>query len=221
METYYIQFENKISEKEVAFLRGVMLSRFPDRLLFHNHKDEKLRYAYPLIQYKRHRGCAGILGINEGCEELRKVKDILEQPCMLGSRPVILQVKSVKMEDISVRVTDTPVYYHISNWLPLNQENYREYQNQQFLGNRIQILEKVLVGNVLSFMKGIGMRIDDMINCRIVEITSQSIIPYKGVDLMSFGVTFQSNVILPEYIGLGKGASINHGTIISINYKTV
>lgn len=217
MKSYYIQFENRISEEEVSFLRGAIIALFPDSLLFHNHVNDKFRYSYPLVQYKRHSGCAGILGINEAAEELQRLLSFSELPCMLGKRPTTLMIKSIKTEETTVRHTDVPVYYRISNWLPLNQENYREYQHNLFLADRIQMLEKIFIGNILSFTKGIGVFIEDAIICRMVDIIAQNKIPYKGVNLTSFDIIFQCDILLPEYIGLGKGASINHGCVSYVN----
>ena len=49
-----VSFENEIRSWEVPVFRGAIIATAGrDHTLFHNHKDEGFRYAYPLIQYKR------------------------------------------------------------------------------------------------------------------------------------------------------------------------
>ncbi len=197
-----------------------MIAQHHDNLLFHNHVKDTFRYAYPLIQYKRDQSRAGILGINEGAVALRKARTTIEQKLQLGKRHIDLCIHSIKNEEMAIRSLDTSLLYHITNWIPLNQENYREYQRENSLTVRIQLLEKILIGNILSFAKGIGCSINDTIKCQIVDISAQYISFYKNVELKSFDLTFQCNVLLPEYIGLGKGASLNHGTITIADLTT-
>ena len=45
------------------------------------------------------------------------------------------------------------INYHIHNWLPLNSDNYKKYQNISILSERINFLEKILIGNILSLQK--------------------------------------------------------------------
>ncbi len=218
MQTYYIQFEEQLSEDEVSLFRGAFNTRHPDHLLFHNHlhkqTGEALRYAYPLIQYKRQHGCAGILGIDEGYVELQKLRADIEQSYLLGQRTIDLHIKTIRSEEINIRHTKTPNYYRISNWLPLNQENYRNYQKETLLAARIQMLEKILVGNILSFLKGTGITMGDTITCHIADITSQRRITYKNVAMLGFDLTFQCNVLLPEHIAQFQEASAKLGNRI-------
>lgn len=213
MEYLYIQFQNKISNGEIALFRGAVINHFKDNGLFHNHLDEKFRYAYPLVQYKRMKGYAGLLGIGPGAEAIEELADAGPVPCVLGSRTLDLKVQSVQRGVFSIGFAESPFGYTISNWLPLNQENYHKFQQLPFVSERIQMLEKILVGNILSLAKGIGFHAARPVTCRLTEISSQYTSFYKGVGLTAFDINFQSNILLPRHIGLGKGASISHGVV--------
>lgn len=64
-----IRFHNDISFVELPQFRGAVISKVPSSLiLFHNHEGDKLRYHYPLIQYKRIGGKAAILCLGKGTE---------------------------------------------------------------------------------------------------------------------------------------------------------
>lgn len=209
----HIRFQDRIKHEQLPLFRGAVINRFNNNNLFHNHKDENFIYSYPLIQYKSMNGYAGIIGINEGGEALEELTNMDNFPCRLGEQLYNMKVQSVMSEKFNIRITDIPVYYKIYGWLPLNQNNYREFVKMQILSERINILEKILVGNILSFAKGVSLFIDSVIICKLMSIDSQCPTYYKGVEMMSFNVTFQSNILLPEGIGIGKGASINRGNI--------
>ena len=143
-----ITFKNRISNEEIPLFRGAIINNFGNRIseLFHNHQNEKLRYAYPLIQYKRINGNAAIF-------------------------------------------------------------------NKLCIKTKIEMLNKILIGNILSFTKGINIHIHSPLTCKLTKLEDSIPVSYKGVELKSFNAEFQANIILPDFIGLGKSSSINNGTI--------
>lgn len=45
-----VQFVNEIDPRNIVHFRGAVIAALEDKcLLFHNHDNDKLRYAYPLI----------------------------------------------------------------------------------------------------------------------------------------------------------------------------
>lgn len=217
MESLYIQFGNTISEEEIPLLRGFFIRYFQDNVLFHNHLGENFSYSYPLVQYKRIGGRAGLLGLNSGAQILKELSVKENIPCVLGNRSLDLVVQSSFTAMHSIGFVESPVCYRLKNWLPLNQDNYSKYQQMYILSDKIRLLEKILTGNVLSFAKGVGLRLELTISCNLVDIESQYKVRYKDVDLTGFDVSFQCNVLLPQYIGLGKGVSMNHGVVYVLN----
>ena len=82
---------------------------------------------------------------------------------------------------------------------------------------RIGLLEKILVGNLMSLFKGIGIHIDTDIKVSITDIKSQHTIRYKDVRLSAFDMEFKTNVQLPDYIGIGKSVSQGFGIVEAID----
>jgi uncharacterized protein MJ0978 len=126
-------------------------------------------------------------------------------------------VATVRSEKGFVTCDENMQTYALQGWLPLNSMNYREYQCLESLSERVNMLEKILVGNVLSFAKGVDVFLDSRVICKILELKNTGIVFYKDVGLMSFSVVFRINVVLPDFIGLGKAVSINNGVITRIN----
>ena len=124
-----------------------------------------------------------------------------------------MEINSVKSEQIFISLSDNPQRYCIQKWLPLNSENYQKYLKVEGLAERIEMLNKILIGNILSFTKGINIHIHSPLTCILTKLEDSIPVSYKGVELKSFNAEFQANIILPDFIGLGKSSSINNGTI--------
>lgn len=210
--------ETDISSVEIPYLRGNMIRLSGDDPLFHNHRANGFDYVYPLIQYKRINGYAAVVGINQGSDALLRVLGNGEEFSLrLGNRKAEVDAVMFRTEKIPVTCKADDVYtYSISRWLPLNSENYQAYRQVEALSERIGMLEKILVGNILSFAKGVGIFFECPVKCRILELESTGLVKYKEVELMSFWAKFRCNVKLPELIGLGKSVSMNHGVVNSI-----
>ena len=216
-----VRFVNEIMREEVPLFRGAIINAMEDaNLLFHNHEEDgRLRYAYPLIQYKRINQKAAIVCLGEGTEAIGQFFSSCNFDLKLGERLVKLEVETVNAHQHLIQIWDSEFTYHIRRWLPLNQDNYDAYCKEESLAAKYALLERLLTANILSFAKGIGVRFEGQVVARIIQMEEPQTQYYKGVKLMSFDAEFKSNVSLPDYIGLGKGVSLGMGTIKSVDNK--
>ena len=217
---FYIQFQNEILHNEIEMFRGAILNQLPESLiLFHNHEGEGFRYSYPLIQYKRLHGKAFLVSLSDGTEAIGNLFSESDFHFRLGQRELKMEIASVWTKQVLVQVWNTDFTYRLSSWLPLNEKNYQEYLSLEGVAERILFLEKKLVGNILSFTKGIGLFVEQQIRCKILHVDAEYGILYKGVKMKAFNATFKTNISLPEYIGLGKGVSIGNGTLFHVKNR--
>ena len=216
-----VSFDNQLDARELPMFRGAINSTMENaNILFHNHSDDdKLRYSYPLIQYKRIRRNAAIVCIGEGTEAIGQFFGSANFDVRIGDKSEHLSVASVNANQYLVQVWDNMFTYRIRKWLPFNKEHYDKFQQLESLAEKYELLESILTGNILSFGKGIGVTFDKQIVCKITEMLDQQLITYKGVKLMGFDMEFKSNVSLPNYIGLGKGVSLGNGTVVQWERK--
>lgn len=196
-------------------LRGFFANKF-ENTLFHNHKEgNNFRYKYPLIQYKILNGNPFIVGINEGAILL--VNNFLDISRMTLDDKVYEEpegIISMKNEDLEVN-SNTYKYKFITPWRSLNDKNFKKYKNLKNNNKeQVDFLGSILIGNILSFAKGIDWWIEEEIE---VEINLEEVpIYYKGNKMPGFKGEFTSNIKLPEFIGLGKSPSRGFGTIKKI-----
>lgn len=221
LKTFRVDFINTISFNELPSFRGAIIAATEGKnVLFHNHIGNNYRYSYPLIQYKRIAGKASIVSIGEGTNAIGEFFNSVVLDLNINKKVMHLELTEVKAENILFQVWQDSFVYSIRKYLPLNQENYERYINTESVVERYSLIEKCLVGNILSFAKCMGVFFDSNIQAKIIDINSQDTYKYKGVYMMGFDLTFKTNVSLPDFIGLGRGVSVGYGMIKRIKETT-
>lgn len=214
-----VVFSCTLSDKEVPLFRGAMLHAVQgESTLFHDHIGEGFRYRYPLIQYRSMDGYASAIGLEEGVEAIdRFLADGDVCKVRIGRRTEPLLVTRIKRLQTTFALTaETEQTYVIRHYLPFNQENYKAYQEMDSLIERYALIEKCLVGNILSLAKSLGVFFDQKVVAKLVAVDNEASYKYKNIKMVGFDLKFKTNVQLPQYIGLGKGVSLGFGEIRSV-----
>ncbi len=216
-----IRFRNPIFFSQVPLFRGAVIRLLGDNvhLLFHNHIEDKFRYSYPLIQYKRIHGNAAIVCMKEGTEEIGRLFSQGTMTIQLGDTPVHLEIERIQPRQVTVQAWNSFFRYRIRKWLPLNSVNYDKYIHTEGAAERIKLLESILTANLLSFTKGVGIHIDQPLVVNITEISQPYQMLSKHVKLMAFDVEFKANLSLPDFAGIGKHASIGYGVVTRVRER--
>jgi hypothetical protein len=213
-----IIFNNLIKQNEIPKFRGAVINTLTsNNILFHNHTDDGFRYAYPLVQYKRINGKAAIVCIDEGAESIGGFFTNLRESVTIGNQIIQLELETVNANKMLVQVWEGEFVYSLRKWLPFNHENYEKYLGTDDLKGKIVFLEKILVGNILSFAKGLNICFEQEVKVCITTLEEKGAMKYKNINFASFDVIFKTNVSLPNYIGLGKGVSHGFGTIVRMD----
>lgn len=210
-----IVFENSIAAYELPAFRGAVSDIVGSKhILFHNHLKNNFRYSYPLIQYKRIGGKPALLCIEDGVDEVHHFFEKRSNNLLLGEREYELRVEKINLNQFVMQTWDRTFRYRLQNWLPLNQNNYKEFKNLKSDIDRMEFLNNILFGNILSFAKGINWHLDkEKLQVRIHDIEHQRIIKVKKVLREAYTLEFSTNAFLPNQIGLGKNASLGFGVV--------
>ena len=219
VKTLFIQLENNLAPDEVHRFRAAVIEATERQHdLFHNHKDEdKFHYRYPMIQYKSIGGQATLLCLGEGTNV---VHHFLGQPQItlrIGKRREELSVDRVDLKQVLVQTWSSDLFYRLDYWQALNRKNYADWKSleNESLSDQISFLEKILTGNLLSACKGMDFRVEERLKVKIKQIRGQRWIYFKDQKVLTFNLDFSVNLSLPDYIGLGKGASVGFGLLKS------
>jgi hypothetical protein len=218
LQTTTIQFpELHLFARDAHKLRGFFGTFFRERsTLLHNHfvnehGEERLRYSYPLVQYKILQGTPMLLGLGEGSDVLA---DLFLEVRELNIGGVVYEInhKNIERANIECGLADNLHEYSFqSPWFALNQHNFDQYQTL-FEAERLEMLNAILRGNILSFFKGVGIWLEGRVMTSL-RVTGEVPLMFKDRTMTGFRASFTTNALLPEAIGLGKSVGRGFGTI--------
>ena len=195
-----------------ATLRGFIARRFLESLLLHQHNGEKFIYSYPWVQYKAIDGSLMIIGINEGIEPLRELYSEL-QSIKLGKDRYEIVEKKIEEKSVDFGAAlSSKEYKFITPWLALNEKNYEKYLRLGNQAKKSKLLEKILVGNIISMSKGLGYTVPAPIEANLNKIKEVQT-SLKGTPMLGFLGRFSVNFEIPDYWGIGKSVSRGFGTV--------
>lgn len=221
LKTLTIQFDTQLVENEIQRFRGAIIKLLPQKeVLFHNHINDGYRYAYPLIQYKRLNNKAALFCIGEGVENIGVFFASNTFNVRIGNKRHCLQIEEVNAKLVDIACDTEQIYsYQLTNWLPLNEENYSQFTQTSDTEEQLIMLQRILTGNILSMLKGLGIRVEQRVEVHIKHLEERPNVIFKGVKLYCANISFDSNVLLPQHVGLGKHASVGFGilTVTTIN----
>lgn len=216
VRTLTVITDAEIRQNEIPLFRGAVinsLGEYPN-VFFHNHlDDDKFRYSYPLIQYKRLEKKAAIVCVEEGVDIIGQFLTEVNGTLAIGERQITCNTGRIQPARILVQTWQEMFSYHVSRWLPLNSKNYQLYQNLEGVVEKTMFLENILKGNLLSMLKGLNIHLEKELILKITEIGEPYLLNNKGIKMMAFNADFNCNLSIPNYIGIGKNSSIGCGII--------
>lgn len=204
---------NETIECSPVELRGYFAKKFSQYTLLHHHIANKgFLYKYPLVQYKVVRKNSTIVVIKKGVEILQEIYNQVDEITLNNNTFKIIE-KIIKVKESEFGITDNSVnYYFLTPYLPLNQQNYEKYQKTENKRQKTDMLEKILIGNILSISKSLDYVVLEkiQIKAKLRQVKAK----LKAVPFTGFLGKFETNFLLPNYIGLGKSVSRGFGTIV-------
>lgn len=188
-------------------LRGFLGHLFIEDTEFHHHSDNP--YHYPLVQYKKVRGRLLVMGLKDYAEVVRRKMSTLDHITTPAGR---IGVQSVEMVDGSFAVEETKARFRFATpWIALNEENHRKFAGIE-RADRKAFLEKILVGNMLSALKGLSVFAEFKVTADLKDFRLRPAYVHEN-RFLAFHASFATNLALPRFFGLGKSVSKGYGAV--------
>jgi hypothetical protein len=206
--------EIKMATSHAPKLRGFFGNLFKERSpLLHNHLESgDVLYRYPRVQYKVLQNTPVLIGLNDGADLLSELFLKMRHIDIDGHHYPIQQ-KNIESKQLLIGLSDDLHAYRFETlWMALNQQNYADYLREDDT-QKARHLKSLLIGNILSFCKGVQCRVEGTIMASLT-ITNQQEIKFKGNGMLSFEGNFVTNMVLPDGIGLGKQTARGFGTVV-------
>lgn len=208
-----LQFpEIQLHTSDAHKLRGYFGNLFREHSsLLHNHfEDGSSMYRYPLVQYKVVRKVPTLVGLEEGArllvELFLQIKEL-----KIGEMTYPVLHKNFKSHEYEIGVSSRLQQYRFDTlWMALNQKNYETYLHVDRDAKQ-ELLRKVFTANCLSFFKAFEYWAKDqiMVFLEVEENSTQ----FKNQKMQAFQGRITTNVLLPDFVGLGKSVARGFGTI--------
>jgi hypothetical protein len=178
---------------------------------FHQHAGDHLVYRHPLVRYDVSTGEAIVAGLAEGSVLLRSLP--APEEFLLGhERHCVLEHRS-ETSRVDIGPASEPIGYEFRTpYLALNQENHRVWGHAS-RADRQRLLERVVVGNLLSLAKGIGLHVEGRLNAAVALEPDGWHELKPGLRLLGFRGSLRVNFTLPDLWGIGKSSARGFGTL--------
>ena len=193
-------------------VKGVFIRQYPDQpvipMLDGTYRD---KFLYPRVQVKILNEQIYIIGIHEGVEP---VLSLIEKFDIFDFGNITFEIQNTDIEQGNQQFipTDRLIRYKfITPWVALNQMTGGKYR---FLTNQEKpsFLNRLLGQNIVFMAKEVGVNLNNKV---FTKVKVSSLFP-KPVDDNKWGAfmgEFQTNFVLPNYIGVGNGITRGYGTI--------
>ena len=213
LKTLSLNFDLRIYPRQIRQWRGAfvnMAGREND--LLHNHKVEGgVHRRYPMVQYRVINGRAGVFAIDKGIQAVQDVVASFNWNTQWQGRPRTLQMGHLNLEDHPIHMLPQLRPYRLMDWIPLNSNNYNEWLQADSYIERIQLLERLLVGNIFAFANALEWRLPERLEVKILNINKMRKVKIHDTERIAFNIIYKSNLAIPPNIALGKGTSFGYG----------
>ncbi len=191
------------------------LSDYFKNSLFDNHlADGRLSYRYPRVQYKQLGKRMVVICLQDAVAEVGKFFG-KEFEVVLDGESVVLHLSDLSLREHRIMVwQDTELEYSISDWSPFSQQSHLVYERLDGVVERMAFLQERLLKHIMAFLRSVEAVPQRRVEVKLLDISRPDIRRlhhYSGVVFSR--VRFATNVMLPQFIGLGRHSAIGFGVL--------
>lgn len=222
MDSNYLNIESIIAKiitdkpvmKTPYQVKGVLMKQFSNEeiipMLDGSYRN---KFLYPRVQVKILDDIIYIIGVNQG---VSPVKKILKNLKALDFGNITFEVTNIEIEEGENKFQPTSgliSYKFVTPWVALNQATGNKYKSLED-SKRPEFLNKLLGQNLVFISREMGIELEKNIFSKVIL---SSLAP-SSVDENHWGAfdgEFQTNFVLPSYIGIGNGITRGYGALLS------
>ncbi len=224
-----VSFDSNLHPYQLPAFRGAVARKVGiEHEWFHNHDNENggTHNRYPLIQYKldTYKGQMRpmLLCLEQGIEEAHHLFSQPDWLLNLNGESMNLKIANLHVNQYTLNTWERPFRYRIHKWQAMNTENYQKFRELVGIVDRTIFLETLLRNQINSFAKGVDWDLNADFSVKLLSLPTEEWLQYKHRQkTLVFTVDFESTVSLPEFVGLGRGASRGLGVVRRVRERII
>jgi len=177
------------------------------------HKDTTTGFIhrYPVVQCKQIKGLLMVIGVGQGAYLLQEISGG-KQELGNGETTCAISGRDPEIRNEVFGISDKiHTYEFLTPWLALNQQNAKKFYDLKGKPERDAFMQKILTGHLGTLAKSIDYDLPAPLSCESRVRFRRERIHRENV--MVFLGTFQTNLTIPDYLGIGQSVSAGFGTI--------
>ena len=216
-----VTFEQEILVRELENFRGAIVEKIglDKSEFFHNHNNapdakQAFHYRYPLIQYALDNKRPRLIFLENAIDEARLFFSQPDWDMTVNGKPYKSSIQNIKASQPVLALAKGSAFtYRLQMWQALNTSNYEQFKKHTKLVDKITHLQSALSGHIIALASGLGYRIPGRFELDLTDIYRTYAGHYKGVKVALYDIGFQTDMMIPTGLGLGKGASLGYGRV--------
>ena len=203
---------NKPVRKTPYQVKGVLMRHYSDQKIIPMLNGSlRERFLYPRAQVKILNEQIYLIGIHEGVEPVLSLYDSLKE---LNFGNITFEIEDCDVETYDnqfIPSNEIISYRFITSWVALNKITGAKYKSLDDEG-KPPYLNKLLGQNIIFLANELGIKFEEDILTR-VKVSSFAPEAIDENKWGSFSGEFETNFILPSFMGIGNGITRGYGTI--------
>ena len=193
-------------------VKGVLMKQFPNEeivpMLNGTYRE---KFLYPRVQVKILNEQIYFIGIGEGVEP---IKEVIKNLQILNFGNITFEISDNEIEESKKKFHPSSKFFRyrfITPWVALNQSTGKKYRSLKNK-DRVNYLNKLLGQNIVFISRELGIELEENI---FTKINLSTLLPktLEENNWAAFDGEFETNFILPNYIGIGNGITRGYGTL--------
>jgi hypothetical protein len=183
--------------------------------LLNKNTDSDCIHRYQAIQCKYIKNELIVIGISQGAGLLHRFVEGRDT-ILAGANACIITGRDSVIRNEEFGITSSPHTYEFQTpWLALNQQNAKKFYDLKGKPDRDAFMHKLLLGHLNALAKSLDYKPPSPITCEAKVRFRRDRIDDENI--MVFLGKFQSNLRIPDFLGIGQSVSRGFGTVRHID----
>ena len=197
-------------------VKGVLMKNFPnEEIVPMLNGSYRKKYLYPRIQVKILDEEILLVGLSQGVDPILKIQEEIKDLNFGDITFEVLDKSIIEESEAFLFASSLQKYEFASNWVALNANTSKQFDSKNN-EEKLQFLNNLIAKNIVFISQDIGFELPENIYSQIT-VSSLEATKMEQNGWRAFDGKFSTNLIMPDYLGIGNGITRGFGTILNID----